>query len=35
MILDMWIIYSKYLNQANKVDKEYNEIRTRMLDLEQ
>ncbi len=35
MILDMWSIYTKYLDQANKADKERNEIHTRVLGLEQ
>ncbi len=35
MILDMQNIYTKYLDQANKVDKEYNEICIYMLELEQ
>ena len=35
MILDIWSIYTKYLNKANKADKERNEIRTCTLELEQ
>ncbi len=35
MILDIQSIYTKYLDQANKADKECNEIHTRVLELEQ
>ena len=35
MILDMRTIYTKYLNQANKVDKQCNQILTVALELEQ
>ena len=35
MILDMQSIYTKYLDQANKVDKERDEIHTYALELEQ
>ncbi len=35
IILDMRRIYTKYLDQANKVDKERDEIHTRTLGLEQ
>ena len=34
MILNMWSIDYKYLDQAKKTDKERNEIHTCMLDLE-
>lgn len=35
IILDMPIIYTKYLNQANNVDKQYNQILTVALELKQ
>ena len=35
MILDMRSIYIKYFNKTNKADKKRDEIRTRMLGLEQ
>ncbi len=35
MILDMRNIYTKYLNQANHANKQYKEIRTIALRLEQ
>ena len=34
MILDMRSIYTKYLDQANKTDKKWNEIHTCVLRLE-
>ena len=35
MILDIWSIYTMYLNKANKKDKKRDEIRTCMLKFEQ
>lgn len=35
MILDMWSIYTKYLDQANKANKKCNEICTCILGLDQ
>ena len=35
MILDMRSIYTKYLNKANEANKKRDEIRTRVLELEQ
>ena len=35
IILDMWNIYFKYLDQANKPNEECDEISTHMLGLEQ
>lgn len=35
IILDMWNIYTKYFNQANKADKEFEKISSRALILEQ
>ena len=35
MILDIRTIYTKYLNQANNTDKQYNQIQTIALGLEQ
>ncbi len=35
MILDMRKTYTEYLDQANKADNQYDEIRTRALGLEQ
>ena len=35
IILDMRIIYTKYLNQANNADNQYNQIQTVDLGLEQ
>ena len=35
MILNICTIYTKYLNQANNVNKQYNQIHTIALGLEQ
>lgn len=34
-ILDRYTIYTKYLNQTNNVNKQYNQIKTIALDLKQ